>query len=79
MENQEGRYLYKLDDQNLPRMSYIKTGGQTSDGKWIVVSGVNIGDKIVTNGIQKVIPGRPIKIINEEQKAQENIKKRKLY
>ena len=67
MENQEGRYLYVLDDQNLPRMVYIKTGGQTSDGKWIISSGVNAGDKIITSGIQKVMPGRPIKIINQEQ------------
>lgn len=78
MENQEGRYLYKLDEQNLPRMSYIKTGGQTADGKWIITSGVSVGDKIVTSGIQKVIPGRPIKIVNEEQKPQENIKKESL-
>ena len=69
MENQEGRYLYVLDDQNLPRMVYIKTGGQTSDGKWIISSGVNAGDKIITSGIQKVMPGRPIKIINQEQTA----------
>ena len=74
MENQEGRYLYKLDEQNLPRMSYIKTGGQTADGKWIITSGVNVGDKIVTSGIQKVIPGKPIKIVNQESKVTENIK-----
>ena len=79
MENQEGRYLYVLDDQNLPRMVYIKTGGQTSDGKWIISSGVNAGDKIITSGIQKVMPGRPIKIINQEQAAPIKEKKNNFF
>lgn len=79
MENQEGRYLYVLDDQNLPRMVYIKTGGQTSDGKWIISSGVNAGDKIITSGIQKVMPGRPIKIINQEQTAPIKEKKNNFF
>lgn len=67
MENQEGRFVYVLDDQDLPRMVYIKTGGQTADGKWIVSDGLKLGDRIVTSGLQKVMPGRPIKIINAEQ------------
>lgn len=62
MENQEGRYVYILDKDNLPQMSYIKTMGQTGD-KWIVTSGVKEGDKIVTSGIQKVIQGKPVRIV----------------
>ena len=64
MENQEGRYVYVLDTQNLPRMVYIKTNGETPDGRWIVSKGLKIGDKIITSGLQKVMPGRPIKILN---------------
>lgn len=63
-ENQEGRYLYKLDENNLPRMTYIRTSGQTSDGKWIIAEGVEPGDKIVTSGLQKIIPGAPVRIID---------------
>jgi len=64
MENQEGRYLYILDENNLPRISYIKTNGQTENGEWIVSSGVNNGDRIITSGLQKVIPGKPVRIID---------------
>ncbi len=63
-ENQEGRYVYILDENNLPRMTYIRTSGQTPDGKWIIAEGVRPGDKIVTSGLQKVIPGSPVKIID---------------
>lgn len=62
MENQEGQYLYKLDEQNLPRLTYIQTAFQ-KDNKWIISSGVEAGDKIIVSGIQKVIAGQPVQII----------------
>ena len=77
MENQEGSYLYVLDKEGLPRMTYIRTNGQTSDGMWIISEGVKPGDKIVTSGLQKVIPGKPVRIISavseEQQLKKENI------
>ena len=62
MENQEGLYVYILDEENLPRISYIKTMG-SSGNNWIVYDGVKIGDRVITTGLQKVIPGSPVKII----------------
>ena len=73
MENQEGLYVYKLDEDNLPRMTYIKTMGQDGDN-WIVIDGLNAGDKVLTSGLQKVIPGNPVKIVEnavEQEKTQE--------
>lgn len=74
MENQEGRYLYILDKDNLPKMAYIKTMGE-DNGKWLVSSGVNVGDRIITGGIQKVIQGRPVRIVEriEEQATQKKV------
>ncbi len=63
MENQEGTYLYILDGNNLPQMVYIKTMGTTDDNMWIVSEGVKAGDRIITGGIQKVMQGKPIKIV----------------
>ncbi len=64
MENQEGQYLYKLDGENLPRLNYIKTTLQ-QDGNWVVSSGINPGDKIIVAGIQKVVSGQPVKIVDK--------------
>ena len=69
-ENQEGRYLYVLDENDLPRMAYIRTSGQTVDGKWIIADGVKEGDRIVTSGLQKIIPGAPVRIMNSEAQQQ---------
>ena len=74
-ENQEGRFLYILDEEGLPRMVYIKTMGQTSDGMWIVSEGVSKGDKLVTSGLQKIVPGKPVRIIETDPAKQ--VKKEK--
>ena len=68
MENQEGLYVYVLDENNLPKMSYIKTMGQ-KDTNWIVSDGVKVGDRILTTGIQKVIPGSPVRIVELSAQA----------
>ena len=61
-ENQEGKYVYKLDSKNLPQLTYIKVQGQTGSN-WIVKDGLNKGDKIITEGLLKVTPGAEVKII----------------
>ena len=75
LENQEGQYLYKLDEQNLPRLTYIKTTAQ-QENMWIVKEGVQKGDKIITTGLQKVVTGNPVKIIESVDivKNQEPVK-----
>ena len=65
MEDQEGLYVYILDKDNIPHMTYIKTMGAV-DNNWIVYEGVNSGDKIVTTGLQKVVPGSKVRIIQAE-------------
>ena len=66
-ENQEGRYVYILDEKSLPKLVYIKTMGQTDDGNWIISEGLKRDDKIITSGILKVIPGMPVKIVQSTQ------------
>lgn len=61
-ENQEGKYVYKLDSKNLPQLTYIKVQGQTGSN-WIVKDGLNKGDKIITEGLLKVTPGAEVKIM----------------
>lgn len=72
LENQAGKYVYKLDEKNIPQLTYIKTGEQSGDN-WVIKEGLQKGDKIVTEGLQKVIPGRPVKIVSQEE--MEKIKK----
>ena len=50
----------------------MKTSGQSGD-KWIISEGVAKGDRILIEGLQKVVPGKPVKIVSQEE--MEKIKK----
>ena len=67
-ENPSGKYVYKLDDKDLPQLTYIKVGGQQNDYQ-IVTEGLKIGDRVITDGLQKVIPSQPVKIVSAEEMA----------
>ncbi|MBQ7126502.1 efflux RND transporter periplasmic adaptor subunit [bacterium] len=74
MENQEGLFVYVLDNDNLPRMQYIKTMG-TFDTNWIVSEGVKVGDRLITSGLQKVMPGAAVKIVDADS-LENNVEKK---
>ena len=65
-ENQAGKYVYKLDENDIPQLVYIKTSGQNGDN-WIISEGLKKGDRIITDGLQKVSPGKPVNIVSAEE------------
>lgn len=71
LENQEGKYVYKIDDKGFPQITYIKVQGQSGEN-WIVKEGLKPGDKVVSDGILKVIPGMPVKIVSKEEMTELN-------
>lgn len=73
-ENQEGKYVYVIDEKGLPKLTYIKVQGQ-SGKNWIVRSGLKAGDKVITEGILKVIPGSPVDIVSKAEMDKLNGKK----
>lgn len=73
-ENQEGKYVYKLDNDGLPQLTYIKVQGQAEDN-WIVQEGLKKGDKVIVDGIMKVTPGSPVNIVQKEQMKPDNKQK----
>lgn len=67
-ENQAGKYVYTVDDKNIANLVYIKTGIQVGDN-WVVTEGLKTGDKVIIDGLQKVVPGSPVQEMTEAQKA----------
>lgn len=67
-ENQAGKYVYKLDENDIPELVYIKTGEQDGD-YWVVNSGLKAGDRVIVDGIQKVTPGKPVTLKTAEEMA----------
>lgn len=66
MENQAGKYVYKMNENELPELVYIKTTSQNGDN-WIISEGLKKGDKIIAEGLQKVIPGKPVTVVTPEE------------
>jgi len=64
-DNQEGKYVYVVDKNNIPKLVYVTVYGQDGDDS-IIKAGVEIGDRIVVGGLQQVIPGSPVKIVSSE-------------
>ncbi len=63
MQGPQGAFVYKLGDKNTAMVAPVKTLAQLKD-QWIVQSGLQPGDKVITKGVIKVIPGMPV---NPEQ------------
>ena len=60
--DQTAKYVYKLDAENKVAFTPVTLGG-TFEGKRIVTSGLNPGDKIVVNSLARLRPGMKIQDI----------------
>ena len=75
-ENQEGKYVYIIGDDSVPKLVYIKVleiDGDTT----LVKEGVKQGDRIAVGGLQQILPGTPVKIVDEL--SQESQKKPNIF
>jgi membrane fusion protein (multidrug efflux system) len=61
-----GTFVYVVDDQGIARMRQVATG-DTSGGRWLLLSGVSDGERVIVDGLAKVRPDSPVQV--EEAKA----------
>ena len=60
------KFIYKIIENNIIKKTEIETGVR-NQGNLEVLSGLNLDDKIVAEGLTKVRPGMKIKPINQSQ------------
>ena len=58
LEDMQGRYVFVVDDENMVVRKNV-TLGQRHGINWVVESGLDTGDRVVVNGLQKVRAGMP--------------------
>lgn len=63
-----GSYVYVVDKDTKAEMRPITPGPWTGDN-WIVEKGLSPGEKIIVEGLPKVIPGNPVKPVDAAQAA----------
>jgi membrane fusion protein, multidrug efflux system len=61
MEGPQGKLVYVVGagDKAEPRPIVV---GEWADKDWIVLSGLNAGDKVIVDGLVKVFPGAPVQV-----------------
>ncbi|BEV07211.1 MULTISPECIES: efflux RND transporter periplasmic adaptor subunit [unclassified Methylophilus] len=58
--------VYVLDKDSKVQLRNIQAD-KTLDGQWVVRQGLNAGDRLVVNGLQKIRPGMPVKIVSTDK------------
>jgi membrane fusion protein (multidrug efflux system) len=48
-----------VDDKNIARLRVLKTG-RAIDNNWQVLDGLKAGDKLITEGLGKIVPDMPV-------------------
>ena len=59
LEDMQGRYVYIINDDNTVARRNV-TLGQQEGVDWVVLEGLEEGDRVVVNGIQKIRPGTEV-------------------
>lgn len=64
-----GTFVYVVDGEGIARMRQVTTG-HTANGRWVIESGISAGDKVVVEGLAKVRPDTPVKVVDAQPAKQ---------
>ncbi|MCZ4321953.1 efflux RND transporter periplasmic adaptor subunit [Pseudomonas anguilliseptica] len=56
-----GTFVYVVDEAGVARMRQVTTG-HTAKGRWVIVSGISAGERVIVEGLPKVRPDSPVKV-----------------
>jgi membrane fusion protein (multidrug efflux system) len=74
LEGPQGKFVYVVNDQNTVEPRPVQVGEWAGDD-WIIASGLNGGERVVTDGVMKLGPGAPVRIADSSQKPKPPAKK----
>lgn len=63
-QGQMGSFVFVVDSDNKAEVRPVEPGPWEGDD-WVIWKGLNAGDKVIVNGVNKVLPGSPVTIIQE--------------
>jgi membrane fusion protein (multidrug efflux system) len=64
-----GHLVYVIGPEGNAEVRPVVVGDYYGDKQIVIVSGLNAGDRVVTEGVLKVVPGQPVKIVDAAAKA----------
>lgn len=59
MQSPQGQFVYTVDKDGKAHVNPLTLGQKIGD-TWLVLKGLEVGDKLITEGLMKVRPGQPV-------------------
>lgn len=59
LSSDQGKFVYVVNEQNQAKVRPVETGGWV-DKDWVILSGLNAGEKVVTDNLIKLRPDMPV-------------------
>ncbi len=59
-----GTFVYVVDEGGVARMRQVTTG-HTAKGRWVIISGISAGERVIVEGLPKVRPDSPVKVADQ--------------
>ena len=66
---EDGGTVFVVDGEGQAAVRPVKLGAMV-DGRWIVESGVKVGDRVIVSNLQKIRPGAPVKVVQPQSRPQ---------
>lgn len=63
-QGKEGSFVFVVNEKNQAEVRLIKPGPWVKSN-WIIWEGLKPGDRVIVNGVNKVLPGSPVKVVKE--------------
>ena len=69
LEGPQGKFVYVVNDKSQAEPRPVQAGEWSGDA-WIITSGLNRGDKVITDGLMKLGPGAPVQVAEKPPEKQ---------
>ena len=66
---EDGGTVFVVDGEGQAAVRPVKLGAMV-DGRWIVESGVKVGDRVIVSNLQKIRPGAPVKVVQPQSRPE---------
>jgi membrane fusion protein, multidrug efflux system len=61
LEGPQGKFVYVVNEKSIAEARPVQAG-QWSGERWIITSGLQGGERVITDGVMKIGPGAPVKV-----------------
>jgi membrane fusion protein (multidrug efflux system) len=76
VQSKTGPLIFVINSESKAEAHSVELGPWNGDN-WIIVNGLSKGDRVIVNGVNKILPGSVVKVVQEssDQKSAEGASK----